>query len=276
MASKQKIIVITGTSSGIGHEIALTMARNDFLTYATMRNLQKGKNLKSLAEKEGLPLRIAQLDVTDDKSIENAIQSITAEANRIDVLVNNAGYGLVGAFEDLGMDEIKAEYETNVFGLIRTTQAVLPIMRKQKSGIIVNISSGAGRFGYPAGSAYVSTKFAVEGLTESMSYELEPFGIKVILIEPGFIKTNFSKAVVVAKKSQDPSSPYSQMMQKVANVSGQLQQRGSTPDLVAKVVLDAVTSETPNLRYLVGKDVEEWVRNKNSMTDAEFHKMMAG
>jgi NAD(P)-dependent dehydrogenase (short-subunit alcohol dehydrogenase family) len=276
MASKQKVVVITGTSSGIGHEIALTMARNGFLTYATMRNLEKGKNFKSVAEKEKLPLRIAQLDVTDGRSVENAIQSIMAEASRIDVLVNNAGYGLVGAFEDLGMDEMKAEYETNLFGLIRTTQAVLPSMRNQKSGIIVNISSGAGRFGYPAGSAYVSTKFAVEGLSESMSYELEPFGIKVVLIEPGFIKTNFSKAVMVAKKSQDPSSPYSQMMQKVANVSSQLQQKGSTPDLVAKVVLDAVTSETPNLRYLVGKDVEEWVRNKNSMTDAEFHKMMAG
>ena len=153
MASKQKVVIITGTSSGIGHEIALTMARNDFLVYATMRNLEKGKNLKSVAEKEKLPLRITQLDITDDRSVGNAIQSIMAEANRIDVLVNNAGYGLVGAFEDLGMDEIKAEYETNVFGLIRTTQAVLPSIRKQRSGIIANISSGAGRFGYPAGSA---------------------------------------------------------------------------------------------------------------------------
>jgi len=199
-----------------------------------------------------------------------------AEASRIDVLVNNAGYALGGAFEDLGMDEIRTQYETNLFGLIRTTQALLPIMREQKSGIIVNISSGAGRFGYPGGSAYVSTKFAVEGLSESMSYELEPFGIKVVLVEPGFIKTNFSQASVIAKNSEDPSSPYSQMMQKVAIVTSQLEQSGSTPDLVAKVVLNAVTSENPNLRYLVGKDVEEWVKGKNSMTDAEFHKMMVG
>jgi NAD(P)-dependent dehydrogenase (short-subunit alcohol dehydrogenase family) len=276
MAPKQKVVVITGTSSGIGYEIALTMARNGFLTYATMRNLEKGNNLKSLAEKEGLPLRIAQLDVTNGRSVENTIRSITAEADRIDILVNNAGYGLGGAFEDLGMDEIMSQYETNLFGLIRTTQAVLPNMRKQKSGIIVNISSGAGRFGYPGGSAYVSTKFAVEGLSESMSYELEPFGIKVVLVEPGIIKTNFSHALVVAKKSQDPSSPYSQMMQKVANMSSQLQQGGSTPDLVAKVVLDAVISENPNLRYLIGKDVEEWVKSRNSMSDAEFHKMIAG
>jgi short-subunit dehydrogenase len=131
-------------------------------------------------------------------------------------LVNNAGYGLIGAFEDLSIDEIKNLYETNVFGLIRVTQAVLPIMRKQKSGIIVNVSSGAGLFGYPGGSAYVSTKFAVEGLTESISYELGQFGIKVVLIEPGFIKTNFENAMVIAKKAQDPNSPYSKMMQRIS------------------------------------------------------------
>jgi short-subunit dehydrogenase len=131
-------------------------------------------------------------------------------------LVNNAGYGLIGAFEDLSIDEIKNLYETNVFGLMRVTQAVLPIMREQKSGIIVNVSSGAGLFGYPGGSAYVSTKFAVEGLTESISYELGQFGIKVVLIEPGFIKTNFENAMVIAKKAQDPNSPYSKMMQRIS------------------------------------------------------------
>jgi NAD(P)-dependent dehydrogenase (short-subunit alcohol dehydrogenase family) len=116
------------------------------------------------------------------------------------VLVNNAGYVVAGAFEDLSMEEIKAQYETNLFGVIRVTQAVLPIMRRQKSGIIVNISSVAGRFGYPGGSAYVSTKFAVEGLSESMAYELEPFGIKVVLVEPGFIKTTIGNNMVTAKK----------------------------------------------------------------------------
>jgi short-subunit dehydrogenase len=124
-------------------------------------------------------------------------------------LVNNVGYGLIGAFEDLSIDEIKNLYETNVFGLIRATQAVLPIMGKQQSGTIINVSSGAGLFGYPGGSAYVSTKFAVEGLSESISYELGQFGIKVVLIEPGYIKTNFSNAMAIAKKAQDPNSPYS-------------------------------------------------------------------
>src|SRR5919109_2159504 len=199
-----KVAVVTGSSTGIGYETSLILARNGFLTYATMRNLNKSENIKSVATKENLPIQIKQLDVTDDVSVTNAIQAISSEAGRIDVLVNNAGYGLNGAFEDLAMDEIKAQYETNVFGLIKTTQAVLPTMRKQKSGIIVNISSVAGRFGYPGGSAYISTKFAVEGLSESMAYELEPFGIKVILIEPGVTRTNVFKNIVIAKKSQNP------------------------------------------------------------------------
>src|SRR5207247_1988140 len=141
--------------------------------YTTMRNLNKSDNIKLAATKEKLPIHITELDVTDNASVENAVRSILSDTGRIDVLVNNAGYVLNGAFEDLAMDEIKAQYETNVFGLISTTQAVLPTMRKQKSGIILNISSAAGRFGYPGGSAYISTKFAVEGLSESMSYELE-------------------------------------------------------------------------------------------------------
>jgi short-subunit dehydrogenase len=193
---------------------------------------------------------------------------------KIDVLVNNAGYGLNGAFEDLAMEEIKAQYETNLFGVIRVTQAVLPIMRKQKSGIIVNISSGAGRFGYPGGSAYVSTKFAIEGLSESMAYELEPFGIRVVLVEPGVIKTNFVNSIVAAKKSQDPNSPYAQLMQNVATSFQHMLEGGSSSDVVAKAVLKAVTSENPTLRYLAGNDVETWMKGKTSMSDEEFNKMM--
>ena len=274
MTSNQRVAVVTGASSGIGHETSLTLARNGFLTYATMRNLNKSENIKSLAEKEKLPLKIVQLDVTDDRSVKNAMQSITAETSRIDVLVNNAGYGVNGAFEDLSMEEIKAQYETNLFGVIRVTQAVLPIMRKQKSGIIANVSSGAGRFGYPGGSAYVSTKFAVEGLSESMAYELKPFGIKVVLVEPGVIRTNFVNSMVAANKSQDPNSPYSQLMQNVATSFEHMFENGSSADVVAKVVLKAVTSENPSLRYLAGKDVETWMEAKRSMSDEEFYKMM--
>jgi len=200
--------------------------------------------------------------------------SITTESSGIDVLVNNAGYAVIGAFEDLAMEEIKAQYETNLFGVIRVTQAVLPIMRKQKYGMIVNISSGAGRFGLPGSSAYVSTKFAIEGMSESMTYELEPFGIKVVLVEPGVIRTNFFNSTVTAKKFQNPNSPYSQLLQSVVTNFERLMGGGSSPDVVAKVVLRAVTSENPNLRYLAGKDVETWMESKRSMSDEEFHKMM--
>ena len=272
MTSNQKVAVVTGTSSGIGHETSLALARSGFRTYATMRNLNKSENIKSVATKENLPIHINQLDVTDDISIKNAVQAILSEVGRIDVLVNNAGYALNGAFEDLTMDEIKAQFETNLFGVIRTTQAILPIMRKQEFGIIVNMSSGAGRLGYPGGSAYVSTKFAVEGLSESMAYELEPFGIKVVLVEPGVIRTNFANAMVVAKKSQDPNSPYSQIMQKMATSFEHMMENGSSPDLVARVVLKAVTSENPSLRYLAGKDIETWMEAKRSMSDEDFRK----
>ena len=268
------VAIVTGSSSGIGFEIALMLARNGFQTYATIRNLAKSENIKSIASKENLPIHIQQLDVTDDKSLTNAIQAIVSKANSIDVLVNNAGYALTGAFEDIAIEEIKAQYETNLFGLIRTSQAVLPIMRKQKSGMIVNISSGAGRFGYPGGSAYVSTKFAVEGLSESMAYELEPFGIKVILVEPGVIKTNIANSMVLAKKSQNSNSPYYQIMQKMSTSFEHMLENASSPDLVAKVVLQAVTSENPNLRYLAGKDVEMWIEAKRNMSDDEFYKMI--
>jgi NAD(P)-dependent dehydrogenase (short-subunit alcohol dehydrogenase family) len=273
-SSNQKVAVVTGSSTGIGYETSLILARNGFLTYATMRNLNKSESIESITTKENLPINIKQLDVTDDTSVKNAVEAISSETGRIDLLVNNAGYGLNGAFEDLAMDEIKAQYETNLFGLIRTTQAVLPIMRRQKSGTVINISSGVGRFGLPGSSAYVSTKFAVEGLSESMSYELEPFGIKVVLVEPGVIKTNFVDGMVIARKSQDPKSPYSQIIQKMVTGLEEMMKNGSSPDLVAKVVLNAATNENPSLRYLAGNDVEQLLESKRKMPDEEFYKMM--
>jgi NAD(P)-dependent dehydrogenase (short-subunit alcohol dehydrogenase family) len=274
MSDVNKVAVVTGSSSGIGYETSLALAREGFLTYATMRSLEKGSGIKSVSDKENLPLKLMQLDVTDDASVSKAVQSIVSDSGRIDVIVNNAGYGLVGAFEDLSLDEIKQQYETNFFGVVRVTQAVLPIMRKQKSGKIINMSSGAGRFGYPGGSAYVSTKFAMEGLSESLSYELDPFGIKVILVEPGVIRTNFGNGMVVAKKSQDPASAYVSMSRKMNEVLGQLMQNGSPPTLVANLVLQAAKSDNPSLRYLAGKDVEQWVDQKKKMSDKEFFNMM--
>lgn len=188
---QQRTAIVTGSSSGIGLETSLLLSRNRIYTYATMRDLVKSREVLDVATKEDLPLRSLYLDVTNKKSIQEAVDLVLKERKRIDILINNAGYSLVGAFEQLSIDEIKEEFDTNFFGAIELMQRILPIMRKQRSGRIVNISSVAGRIGFPLSSAYVGSKFALEGLSESLKYEVDDFGIKVILIEPGVIKTKF-------------------------------------------------------------------------------------
>lgn len=271
-----KVAIVTGSSSGIGYATSLLLARNRFHTYATMRNIEKSADIQEIANKERLPLQVIQLDVNDDASIRNSIKRVERENERIDVLVNNAGYGLVGAFEDLSVEEIKSQFETNFFGVIRLTQQVLPIMRKQKSGTIVNVSSGAGRIGFPGMSAYVSSKFALEGLSESMSYELEPFAIKVVIIEPGVIRTNFKKNSVMSEKSLDNSSisPYSSIIQKIDSSISSIIEHATPPEDVAKAILHAITSNNPELRYLVGNDMIMMAETKKSMSDEDFRKMM--
>jgi NAD(P)-dependent dehydrogenase (short-subunit alcohol dehydrogenase family) len=276
-----RIAVVTGSSSGIGFETALLLARSGFHTYATMRNLEKSKSITEIANTEKLPLQVVQLDVNDDISVKNAIDKIVgaaAENKRIDALVNNAGYGLVGAFEDLSVEEIKSQFETNLYGVIRVTQQVLPVMRKQNSGgTIVNVSSVGGRIGVPVLSAYQSTKFALEGLSESMSYELEPFGIRVVIIEPGFIRTNIVNSSTSAQKALDPKSPYFPLMQKVKNHFKSMIENASSsspPEEVAKVILHAITSENPQLRYTVGNDAATIIQARMNMPDKEFRKMV--
>jgi short-subunit dehydrogenase len=227
-----------------------------------------------IAEKEKLSLDVISLDVNDDKSVKDAISKIVEEKKRIDVLVNNAGYGLIGCVEDLSIDETKAIFETNFFGIIYVTQAVLPIMRKQRSGTIVNVSSIAGRIGFPVTSAYISTKFALEGLSESLRYELEDFGIKVIIVEPGAVRTDFPENMQVAKKVKDQNSPYTQLTQKISAGLKLLLEHGTPPEEVAKVILKAVTSENPEPRYLVGNDAAMIMEARKNMTDAEFEKFM--
>lgn len=271
-----KVAIVTGSSSGIGYATSLLLARNRFHTYATMRNIEKFADIQEIANKEKLPLQVIQLDVNDDASIRNSIKRVERENGRIDVLVNNAGYGLVGAFEDLSVEEIKSQFETNFFGVIRLTQQVLPIMRKQKSGMIVNVSSGAGRIGFPGMSAYVSSKFALEGLSESMSYELEPFGIKVVIIEPGVIRTNFKKNSVMSKKSLDNSSisPYSSIIQKIDSSINSIIEHATRPEEVANAIMHAITSNNPELRYIVGNDMIMMTETKKCMSDEDFRKMM--
>ena len=179
----QKVAVVTGSSTGIGFETCLHFARNGILTYATMRDLTKADLIKNIAEKEKLPLKVIQMDVDKDDSVVRAFKEICEDHERgmgIDILVNNAGFGLFGALEDQSIEHIKKQFETNLFGAVRTIQQVLPIMRDQRSGIIVNISSISGQVGFPAQSVYVSTKFAIEGLSESFAYEVEPYGISVV------------------------------------------------------------------------------------------------
>jgi len=275
-----RVAVITGSSSGIGFETALLLARSGFHTYATMRNLEKSKNITEIANTEKLPLQVVQLDVNDDLSVKNAIDKIVAAENkRIDVLVNNAGYGLFGPLEDISIEEIKAQFETNFFGVIRVTQQVLPAMRKQNSGgsTIVNVSSVGGRIIIPVLSAYQSTKFALEGLSESMSYELEPFGIRVVIIEPGFIRTNIINSSTTAEKALDSKSPYFSLTQKVKNHFKSMMENASSsspPEEVAKVILQAITSENPQLRYTVGNDAATIIQARMNMPDNEFKKMI--
>jgi NAD(P)-dependent dehydrogenase (short-subunit alcohol dehydrogenase family) len=274
---KKKVAVVTGSSSGIGLETSLLLARNGFYTFATMRNLDKSKAISNLKEK--LSLEILQLDVNDDESVKETIQKIINEQERIDVLVNNAGFGLVGPFEELSVEEFKEQFETNVFGVIRVTQAVLPIMRRQRNGIIVNISSIAGKIGFPLTSAYVSSKFALEGLSESIAYEIEEFGIKVILIEPGVIKTNFNNNIKIGKKvTNDSNSPYGEMTQKRISRFKPRFESGTPPIEVAKVILKTITSaenqSSSVLRYLVGDDALKLMEIRNTMSDKEFREIV--
>jgi NAD(P)-dependent dehydrogenase (short-subunit alcohol dehydrogenase family) len=277
---KMVVAVVTGSSSGIGFETSLLLARNGFFTYATMRNLGKSNKIIELKQKEKLPLEVLKLDVADDKSVKEAIEKIANEQETIDVLVNNAGYGLLGPLEELSIEEFKEQFEANVFGVIRVTQSVLPIMRMQRHGTIVNISSVAGRMGFPLTPAYVSSKFALEGLSESMAYELEQFGIKVILIEPGVIKTNFDNNLKIGKNvsttTNDYCSPYAEIIEKRIAAFKPRFKNGSSPIEVAKVILNAITSRNvpPESRYLVGNDAFKLMEIRKNKSDKEFRRLV--
>ncbi|HET6458042.1 MAG TPA: SDR family oxidoreductase [Nitrosopumilaceae archaeon] len=263
----EKVAIVTGSSSGIGFETAIDLAREGYFTYATMRNTKKGETIKEIAKKENLKLETLELDVDKENSVKNAINKIVKEKGRIDILVNNAGYGLFGCLEDISMEELKAQFETNFFGVVRVSQAVIPVMRKQKSGIIVNVSSVAGRIGFPVSPGYISSKFAIEGLSESMRYELSPFGINVIIIEPGVIKTNFMSST---KKSLKSDSAYKDITNKVIMGITMMSEMGTPAKEVATTIIKAIKSENPLPRYVVGNDAIMFLEAKKNKTDLEF------
>jgi len=279
-----------------------------------MRDLRKADLIKTIAEKEKLPLKVIQMDVDKDDSVVMAFKEICEDHERgmgIDILVNNAGFGLFGALEDQSMEHIKKQFETNLFGAIRTIQRVLPIMRNQRSGIIVNISSISGQIGFPASSVYVSTKFALEGLSESFAYEVEPYGISVVLIEPGVINTNFVENIMIPDNTQrisshllSPSSPsasqtltYSSSpesnreMTEYANVVETFlshyypaMRNAPSPKEVAKVVFESINDSVVSTRqggsnnfcrYPVGEDAKVYSDVKKKMSDSELHSFVA-
>ena len=268
-----KIALVTGSSSGIGFETSLALARNGFHTFATMRDLGKDEKIKQVIEKEDLNIEILERDVDNEESVNQAIKTILEKKDRIDVLVNNAGYGMWGTVEDVSIDEFKEQFETNFFSIIRLIQKVAPIMRKQGSGNIVNISSVAGRIGFPVSPAYISSKFALEGLSESLRFELMPFGINVIIIEPGVIKTNFFDSMKLSEKSQEDST-YKEITDKVISGVKMMAEMGTSPKEVADTIIKALKDEKPLPRYVVGNDAMMFLEAKKMKTDAEFENYL--
>jgi len=269
----EKVAVVTGASSGIGFETALALARDGYHTYATMRDTTKSDKIKELGEKDGLKISVLELDVDNDNSVKVAIKKILDEKQRIDVLVNNAGWGLWGCVEDVSVDEFKTQFETNFFSVIRLIQEVGPTMRKQGSGKIINISSVAGRIGFPASPAYISSKFALEGLSESLRLEMAPFGVDVIIIEPGVIKTNFLNPVRLAKKSESDTA-YRDITTKVVSGVKMMAEMGTPPKEVADTIVKSINDDKPLPRYIVGNDASMFLEAKKSKTDIEFENYL--
>lgn len=267
-----KVALITGASSGIGFETSLTLARNEFRTFATMRNLSKSRKIREIAKKERLPLTVIPLDVNDNASIRAAIQNILVESGRIDVVINNAGYGLFGAVEDLSMDKIINQFETNFFGVVRVVKSVLPIMRNQRSGTIINISSMVGRVAMPLNSVYVASKFALEGFSESIRHELSKFGINVILIEPGIVRTGFFDNLQKSK-NEAAKSPYSALLKtRLSRFKSVSESNSSSPSQVAKAILKALQSKSSNFRYIVGEDAIIVLEKRKVLSDIKFER----
>ncbi|MGW2619663.1 oxidoreductase [Streptomyces sp. NPDC001500] len=243
-------VLITGTSSGIGRATALRLAgRPELTVYATARRPE------TLTELAAAGARVLPLDVTDETSMSQAVSAVEAEHGSVGVLVNNAGYGEYGTVEETGLDGVRRQFETNVFGLSRMTQLVLPAMRRAGRGRIVNVGSMGGRLVFPAGGYYHASKYAVEALTDALRFEAAQFGVKVSLIEPGLIRTSFGDvAAHTLAGSAAPTGPYASL-----NTAAEEQMARSyrskalsaSPDKVAKTIERAVTAARPRARYVV-------------------------
>jgi NAD(P)-dependent dehydrogenase (short-subunit alcohol dehydrogenase family) len=239
--SEQKVVLITGASSGIGRATAALLAERGFNVFGTSRKPDKIQTTG---------FEMLHLDVRSDESVEACVRRLMERTGRLDVLINNAAYGLMGASEETTLPQAKSLFEANFFGAVRVVNAVLPIMREQRSGQIINVSSLAGLVGWPFDGAYCATKYALEGYAESLLYEVKPFNIRVSIVEPDFFKSDFVNSMQVA---DEPIDDYAQMRQQAITIFEESMQRGADPIIVAKLILRIIEDESPQLRYRVGR-----------------------
>ena len=248
----KKVVLITGCSSGFGLLIAARLSATGHSVYATMRNLDKKQDLLDEVARRGSEVSVLQLDVTNTESIRTAVDTVKSQSGRIDVVVNNAGYGIGGFFEDLKEAEIRSQLETNFFGVQNVIREVVPLMRQHHSGLILNLSSMAGFYGMPAIGAYNASKWALEGFSESLYYELKPFGIHVSLIEPGLYKTKiFNENGRYAENFHNQQSPYYQASQFLfKRTMEHVDSDKKSPEDIAILAEKLINSPNPPLRNI--------------------------
>lgn len=258
-----RVALVTGASSGIGEATARRLAALGYTVYAAARRVER---MEALTD-DGI--RVLPLDVTDEQSMATCVDTVLAETGRIDVLVNNAGYGSYGALEDVPLEEARRQFEVNVFGLARMTQLVLPTMRAQASGTIVNVSSIAGKVHEPLGSWYHATKFAVEGLSDSLRLELKPFGIRVVIIEPGAIRTEWNSISRDSLMAVSGETAYGELAASVRDALAEADApgSGSSPWVVAEAIGRAVRARHPKIRYAVGSRARAAVISRKLLPD---------
>ena len=261
------VVIITGTSTGIGLATALHFARAGHDVNAAVRNPDTAGELTTAIAKERLPIHVVTLDVDDAGSVQGGVREILDRAGRVDIVVNNAGIGGGGPIEDVPVDWVKTLFETNYFGVIRMAQAVLPTMRQQRSGVIVNISSIAGRVAIAGHGHYCAVKHALEAASEALAQEVQGFGIRVAIVEPGVVTTPiFTKA----KRFAEPQSPYAEHVRRLLLFYQMQSKLASQPADAAAVIYEAATTKTPRLRWRVGEDARLLDEGRRRMSDEEF------
>ena len=261
----QKVAVITGSSSGIGLLTTIEFAGDGYFVVATMRDLSRSSRLEEAAQQAGVRDRLdfRRLDVTEFGQAALILENIARDYGRIDVLVNNAGFSMSGFAEDMSLDELRHQFDTNFFGAVAMSKTVLPIMRQQKSGHIIQVASIAGRAGNPLLSAYSGSKFALEGWSEALRIETHSLGIRVAIVEPGSFDTDiWTRNVVVAEGARDPNSPNRERSQRVVQVIKKGAKRRRDARDVARLILRIANDPNPRLRYMIGKDarLQLWAR----------------